>query len=124
MDDNIKVLNFKGDRISLKVSKHMENGKLGIIAYSEYEPYGNITKCLPEFYIKYNEGFIDIMTKTSGLEQELIKEGIIKRVISKIKYNMEKYDFVEFDLKKLKEYDPEGVKKYQEEFEEEFEGDL
>ena len=53
----------------------------------------------------------------------MIKEVIIKEVITTVDYNMGKYDLVVFDIEKLKEYDPIGVKKYQQiiENEEEFE---
>ena len=70
---------------------------------------------------KYKIKRIDALTKDSWLEKKLIKEGIIKEVMTKVNYNMGKYDFIVFDMKKLKEYDPVGMEQYLKENEEEFE---
>ena len=126
--ENKKALNFNGKKLFLEVSEYINNGNLGILAYTEEDLYGDITINLSGFSVDRGEGFINALTKDSGLEKKLIREGIIKEVITTVKYNMGHYDLVEFNLEKLKEYDPKGVKKYQEEFEEdfeeEFEGDL
>ena len=70
---------------------------------------------------KYKIKRIDALTKDSWLEKKLIKEGIIKEVMTKVNYNMGKYDFIVFDMKKLKECDPVGMEQYLKENEEEFE---
>ena len=80
-----------------------------------------VTINLSGLSVNKNEGFIESNTKDSGLEQKLIDEGIIKKVKRTVKYNMGKYDLVVFDMEKLKEFDPSGVKEYQEENIEEFE---
>ena len=41
--------------------------------------------------------------------------------MTKVNYNMGKYDFIVFDMKKLKECDPVGMEQYLKENEEEFE---
>ncbi len=121
MKENKKVLKFKEEELFLEVSQYRNNGNLAILAYTKEEPYGNITINLSGFSVDKGEGFIDALTKDSGLEKKLIKEGIIKEVMTTVNYNMGKYDFVIFDMEKLKEYDPVGVKEYQKENEEEFE---
>ena len=40
------------------------------------------------------------------------KAGIIKESYGFIRYNMGSYEKVRFDLDKIKEYDPEGLKEY------------
>lgn len=119
MDEKRKTLKFKNNDLFIQVTQYQSNGNLAILAYTEEEPYGDITINLPGFSIDEDEGIINAITKDSGLEQKLIKEGIIKEVITTVKYNMGKYDFVVFDMEKLKEYDPKGIEKYQQSFEEE-----
>ena len=121
MKENKKVLKFKEDELFLQVSRYRNNDNLAILAYTKEEPYGNITSNLSDSSLDKDKGFIDALTKYSGLEEKLIKEGIIKEVMTTVNYNMRKYDFVIFDMEKLKEYDPVGVKEYQKENEEEFE---
>ncbi len=113
-----KTLKFKDNNLFIQVEQYRNNGNLAILAYTEEEPYGDITINLPGYSVDEDEGFINAITKDSGLEKKLIEEGIIKEVITTVKYNMGKYDFVVFDMKKLKEYDPKGIEKYQQSFEE------
>lgn len=123
MDEKKKTLKFKGNKLSLQVTQYRNNGNLSILAYTGGEPYGNITINLSGYWLDEDEGFIDALTKDSGLEEKLIKEGIIKEIITKVNYNMGKYDLVVFNMEKLKEYDPKGMEEYKKllEDEEEFE---
>ena len=114
-----KKLKVKDNNLFIQVEQYQNNGNLAILAYTEDELYGDITINLPGYSIDEDEGIINAITKDSGLEQKLIEEGIIKEVITTVKYNMGKYDFVVFDMEKLKEYDPKGIEKYQQSFEEE-----
>ena len=116
---NRKTLKFKNEKLYISVFKYENNGRLAILADTEEEPYGDITINLSGYSVDEEEGFINSITKDSGLEQKLIEEGIIKEIITTVKYNMGQYDFVVFDMEKLKEYDPEGMQKYQEQFEDE-----
>lgn len=118
----MKTLKFKGKELYLEVGQYM-NGRIAIIAYTEEDLYGDVTKNLPFAYLENdNGGFINQFTKSGGLESRLIKAGIIEKVVDTIQYNMEKYDEVIFNLEKLREYDKEGIDKYLEsKDEEEFE---
>lgn len=124
MDNNKKTLNFEGEELFLEVSEYLNTGNLAILAYTKEEFYGDITINLTGYSIDMDEGFINTLTKDLGLEKRMIQEGIIKKVITKARYNMGEYDLVKFDIEKLKEYDSTGVKRYEEEHEEEFEQDL
>ena len=108
-----KTLIFKGKELFLDVSQYRNNMNLAIVAYTEEDTYGDITINLPGMWLEDNEGFINSYTKSGGLEKALIKKGIIKEIQGLHKYNYGEYDLVTFDLEKLKEYDPEGVKKYE-----------
>ncbi len=112
-----KTLKFKGENLTLQVSQYRSNGRIAILAYTEEEPYSDITINLPEFCLDANEGAIDSLTKSCGLEKALIKKGIIKEVYGNAKYNMGTYDIVAFDLEELRKYDPEGIKKLEESLE-------
>lgn len=118
---NKKTLKFKEEELFLEVGQYRNEGNLAILAYTKEELYGDITINLLGFSVNKDEGFINSITKDSGLEKELIKAGIIKKVVKTVKYNMGKYDLVVFDLEKLKEYDFSGIEKYQKENEEELE---
>lgn len=123
MSEKKKTLKFKEEELFLQISQYRNNGNLAILAYTKEEPYGNITINLSEYCLDKNEGFIDPIIKYFGLEDELIKKGIIKEIKSTVKYNMGEYDWSVFDMEKLKEYDSEGMEKYKKliEKEEEFE---
>lgn len=108
-----KTLRFKGEKLFLEVAQYQSNMNLAITAYTEEEPYGDITINLPGMCVYEDEGFINSYTKSGGLEKALIDKGIIKEVQSTCKYNYGEYDLVTFDLEKLKEYDTDGVEKYQ-----------
>lgn len=121
MEQKVKTLNFDEEELFLHVRQYRNNGNLAIHAYTKEEPYGNITINLTGYSVDKDEGFIATIVKDFGLEQKLIDEGIIKEIVTTVKYNMGKYDLAVFDMEKLKEYDPEGVEKYQKEWEEEWE---
>lgn len=123
MDRKKKTLKFGKEKLFLQVTQYINNGNLAILAYTEEEPYGDITTNLSGYWVDEDEGFIDGLTKDSGLEEKLIKEGIIKEITSTVNYNMGKYDLAVFDMEKLKEYDPKGIEEYKKslENEEEFE---
>ena len=38
-----KTLKFKGENLTLQVSQYRNNGRIAILAYTEEEPYSDIT---------------------------------------------------------------------------------
>lgn len=108
-----KTLKFKDNELFLKVGQYRSNDNLAITAYTEEEPYGAITINLPGFFLDSDTAFINELTKDSGLEKKLIKEGVIKKIVGTVKYNYGTYEQVIFNMKKLREYDPEGMEKYE-----------
>jgi len=108
-----KTLKFKENELFLKVGQYRSNDNLAITAYMEEEPYADITINLPGFFLDSDTAFINELTKDSGLEKKLIKEGVIKEVVGTVKYNYGTYEQVIFNMKKLKEYDPKGVEEYE-----------
>lgn len=74
------------------------------------EPYCDVTINLPN-KPSFDEGdaFIDSLAKDCGLEKALLDKKIIKKIVDEnIQYNMGHYDYIIFDIEKLKEYDPIG----------------
>lgn len=108
-----KTIKFKDNELYLKVSQYKRNWDLAILAYTKDDFYGDITINLPAMFLGTDEGFINSITKDSGLEKVLLKKGIIKEIIGPFKYNYGTYDKVVFDLEKLKEYDAKGVEEYE-----------
>lgn len=109
-----KTLKFKDENLFLEVSQYRNNGRIAILAYTEEEPYSDITINLPGMCIEKYEGAINSLAKSCGLEKVLIKKGIIKEVYGTVKYNMGTYDIVAFNVEELKKYDPKGIKEYEE----------
>ncbi len=107
-----KTLKFKGEDLFINVLSYRNNNRIAILAYKGGEPYSDITINLSGMCVDENEGFIDSLAESIGLEQELVNAKIIKEVYGKVKYNMGTYDAVAFDLEELKKYDPEGVEKF------------
>lgn len=118
MNKKVQTLTFKNKKLYLKVEQYGFSGNIALLAYTKNDLYGDITTNLNGYSLDEDEGFINSITKDSGLEKKLMDEGIIKEVITTINHNMGKYDLVVFDFEKLKEYDPEGIQKYNEEIEE------
>ncbi|MBS1339631.1 MAG: DUF4313 domain-containing protein [Clostridia bacterium] len=109
-----KTLKFKNKNLIIKIGQYFYNGNLALTVYTQAgEPYSNITINLPGMLLDNNEGFIDSLAKSCGLEKELQKAGIIEEIYGSRKYNFGTYDMVLFNMEKLKEYDPEGFEKYQ-----------
>ena len=109
-----KTLKFKDENLFLEVSQYRNNGRIAILAYTEEEPYSDITINLPGMCIEEYEGAINLLAKSCGVEKVLIKKGIIKEVYGTVKYNMGTYDIVAFNVEELKKYDPKGIKEYEE----------
>lgn len=115
----MKKLKFDNEKLILKIGSYESNGKLAILAFTSEEPYADITINLPGFYLKRNEGFIDSITKDCGLEQKLLEEGIIEKIVKKVKYNFQEYDLAVFNMDKLNEYDSVGMSEYKKRLENE-----
>lgn len=111
---SLKVNN--NNNIYINVITYPDNDRLCIISFKDEhckEFYNDITYNLPNRIIKnFDESFINSIHRKSGLENELIKQGIIKKVIKSVNYNGQKYDLVKFNIDKLKEYDPIGVEDF------------
>lgn len=109
-----KKLRFKGNNLFIQVSQYRDNGRIAILTYKKEEPYSDVTINLPGMCLDEDEGAINSLAKSCGLEKKLIKKGIIKEVYGTAKYNMGMYDIVAFNMEELKKYDPGGVKKFEE----------
>ncbi len=107
-----KTIKFEGEEIFIEVSQYDVNDRIALLAYTNKEPYSDITINLPEINIENDEGFIAPIAKDCGIEEKLIKEKIIKKINKTIMCNMEKYDLVKFDLEELRKYDSKGIKKF------------
>ena len=73
-----KTLKFKGENLFIEVSQYRSNGRIAILSYTEEEPYSDITINLTGMCLDEDEGAINSLAKSCGLEKALIKNGIIK----------------------------------------------
>lgn len=78
----------------------------------------DITTNLPDMFIySLDEGFINgdinhINLKGENLIDTLKDLGIIKESYGFVEYNYGSYEHVRFDMDKIREYDPEGLKEF------------
>lgn len=114
-----KIKSKYGDLI-LRIYSYDYNNRLAILLYNEDgELFNDLTINLPYYYdIGIDEGFIDDFINSSDIDvvKILKKDGVIKSLGFR-DYNMGKYEYVRFNLDKLKEYDSEGFNKYITQFE-------
>ncbi len=85
----------------------------------DYQGYSNdITINLPDMFVSsFDEGFINgdinhVNFKGENLVNNLKDLGIIKESYGFVKYNLGSYEYVKFDMDKIKEYDPKGLKEF------------
>lgn len=114
---NKTIKTRSGERI-LKVFNYLNNSRLAILLYDNDEYCDDLTINLADFPVSdIDEGFIsgDLNnTNEKGINYIDVfkKEGIIKESYGFIPYNYGSYEYVKFDLEKLKEYDPKGIDKF------------
>lgn len=110
MKNTIKI---NDEDYKLLVTDYANNGRLAIFLYDlNDEPYSDITINLPELPISDNsEGYLngDINNSHFNIIPKLKELGIIKESYGFLPYNMGTYEYVKFDLEKLKEYDSKGI---------------
>lgn len=121
-----KTIASKYGHLFLDVLQYRNNNRIAILSYfandndlSDYEfddndLFADITVNLDLPINNYDEGFInaDINYKELGIVDLLKKEGIIEKSFGKKQYNMGSYEYVKFNLEKLKEYDCAGVENF------------
>lgn len=112
-----KIIEFNQGRAILEVDCYIKTGRLSIDAHliDSDEDFGSITIDLPYLFIKdYDEGFIDNIANSDlfDLIPKMKELGIIEKSYGIKKYNCGTYEYVKFNIEKLKEYDKEGVENY------------
>lgn len=117
MINDRKIIEFNNGKVVLEVNSYQYNNRLYIGAYDieNKEPFGDITVNLPELYINdKSKGFIDELVNSDmfDLIPKMKELGIIIESYGVKKYNYGSYEYVKFDLEKLKEYDKDGVDNY------------
>lgn len=114
-DKKIKTSN--GER-TLRVFDYFSNGRLALMLYDAEGYQDDITVNLPFFPVDdIDYGIINgdincINSKGENLVDTLKELGIIEESYGFYPYNHGSYEYVKFDMKKIKEYDKEGTEKY------------
>ena len=122
-----KTIKIDNEELELKIYNYVNNSRLAILLYSNGELFSDLTINLSEYPIcDIDEGFINSNLNCKNINginyiDEFKKEGIIKESYGFIPYNLGTYEYVSFDLDKLKEYDPEGLDKFYKELDKEME---
>lgn len=112
-----KTIEFNNGKVLLEVNSYQCNNRLYVGAYDieNDEPFGDITVNLTEFDINdKSNGFIDDFINSDLFDLiPIMKElGIIKESYGFKKSNFGNYELVDFNLEKLREYDPVGLDNY------------
>ena len=108
-------INLNNEDYYFQITSYADNDRLAILLYDkDKELYADVTINLPELPIcEIDEGFIngDFQNCSKVLLNELKNKGIIAESYGFLSYNYGTYEYVKFDLEKLKEYDSIGVSK-------------
>ncbi len=112
-----KIIEFNQGKATLEVDSYAYDLRLciNVEMVDDYESFGSITIDLHDCYLRDSaEGFIDnsVSSNEFDLIPKLKELGIIKESYGRINYNYGSYEYVKFDLEKLKEYDKDGVEKF------------
>jgi len=117
----VKTINTCYGKRILKVCNYMDNSRLAILLCDLKDGYSDdLTINLPEYGIEaIDEGFINgdlnrINHKGINVVDTFKELGIIKESYGFYPYNYGNYEYVKFDLEKLREYDIQGVKEFEE----------
>lgn len=114
---NKEIQTSYGKRI-LKICHYSNNDRLALLLYDSQGYSDDITINLPDMPIaSIDEGFINgdinnVNIKGKNLVNILKDLGIIKESYGFISYNLGCYEYVKFDMNKLKEYDSKGFKDF------------
>lgn len=110
-------LDFLDERyeIALKVSAYMHGDNLYIGMQCKddgnWESFGDLTVNLPQYRVDPDEAFIS--GDSSREKLEFIEENNLGEILpGEAKSGFGRYKCVAFDLRKLAEFDPEGVANY------------
>lgn len=118
---NKKIETPFGDA-SISVTSYQNNNRLAVILNYGNDEMDVLTINLPDYVVQsFDCAFIDgdINNEFNGVNiiDTLKDKGIIEESYGFYNYNLGKYECVKFNLEKLKEYDPNGVKEYLDKYE-------
>lgn len=110
-----KPISINNEEYYFQVTTYQNNDRLAILLYDkDGDLHSDITINLSDIPIcDIDEGFIngDFQTCSPHILKELKSKGIIQDSFGIIPYNYGNYEYVKFDLDKLKEYDFVGISK-------------
>jgi hypothetical protein len=122
MEDEVKKLPLKWElgeeQVAFQVDSYAMTGGIyvGLLCDNGeyYEPFADMTVCIPGYSLEPNEAFIN-----GDMSRDLlnfIKENDLGKILPyQVRSGYGKYTPVAFDLEKLQELDPEGVKRFKQE---------
>lgn len=122
MEDEVKKLPLKWElgeeQVIFQVESYAATGGIyvGLLCDNGeyYEPFADMTVCIPGYPLEPNEAFIN-----GDMSRDLlnfIKENDLGKILPyQVRSGYGKYTPVAFDLEKLQELDPEGVKRFKQE---------
>ncbi len=116
MKNKNKTIKSKYGELYLNIFAYVNNKRLALELYTEDgELFDDLTINLSNFNVAdINEGFLNSFINSSEFDivDILKKEGTIAESYGLRNYNFGRYEYVKFNMEKLKEYDPKGFKKY------------
>lgn len=122
MENEIKALPLKcewgEEQVVVRVDSYIATRGLYIELLHKdgksYEPFADMTVCIPEYSLEPNEAFINGDMSREYLQ--FIKEHSLGKILPyRVQSGFRQYTPVVFDLDKLQELDSEGVKRFKQE---------
>ena len=111
---NKKKLKINNEYYNLKVNTY-PNKQLGLCLENNKKK-NMITLSVPNIKIGYSIAVINPVIANQGIIRILKKQRIIKNVVSTIDYDNALTPVVKINIGKLKDYDPIGVRNYQDNY--------
>ena len=101
------------ETLAIQVDSYQENQNLFIALWSkengEFEPFTDLTKNL-SVKLKVNEAFVKTFDENEGLLAFITENQLGKILPEKRRSGFSEYPKIAFDMEKLAEFDPIGVK--------------
>ncbi len=112
-----KFIKYNSQDLRLIVSNYYNNKRLYLgLERKDYEDYWDVTHNLD---LSSNLGK-DIVYLDSSLSKQLKsllkRKGIIEEIVGEMPYNLGMYEIAKVNLEKIKEYDKDGFKSFEEEY--------
>ena len=112
-----KFIKYNSQDLRLIVSNYYNNKRLYLgLERKDYEDYCDVTHNL-DLLSNLGKDIVYLDSSLSKQLKSLLKrKGIIEEIVGEMPYNLGMYEIAKVNLEKIKEYDKDGFKSFEEEY--------